>query len=35
MDYVIETQTVTATERLRVKLAPGGGVAVRFTPTEE
>ncbi len=35
MDYVIETQTVESSERLRVNLAPGGGVAVRFTPEAE
>ena len=30
--YVVETRTVTTTARLAVPLAPGGGLAVRFTP---
>ena len=34
VNYTIETQTVTADDRLRVRLAPGGGVAIRFQPTE-
>ena len=32
--YQIETRNVTSADRLRVPLAPGGGLAVRFTPSE-
>jgi alpha-glucosidase len=31
-DIVIEKQTVTAKTVLQLKLAPGGGQAIRFTP---
>jgi alpha-glucosidase len=31
-DLVTETRTVTAKDVLQLKLAPGGGQAIRFTP---
>ena len=31
-DLVVEAKTVTATDTLALKLAPGGGQAIRFTP---
>jgi len=34
VSYTIESQTVTADDRMRVRLAPGGGVAVRFQASE-
>lgn len=32
--YTIETRTVTAADRFGVRLAPGGGLAVRFAPAD-
>ena len=32
--YTVETRPVEASDRLRVPLAPGGGLAVRFAPAE-
>ena len=32
--YTIETRTVTAADRLGVRLAPSGGLAVRFAPAD-
>jgi alpha-glucosidase len=34
MDYVIESRRVSAGDRFTIDLAPGGGAAVRFVPTE-
>jgi alpha-glucosidase len=31
-DLVVEKRTVTAKDTLQLKLAPGGGQAIRFTP---
>jgi alpha-glucosidase len=31
-DLVIEKKTVTAGDTLQVRLAPGGGLAIRFSP---
>ncbi len=31
-DYVIETQTLNKNKRLEIRLAPGGGAAIRFRP---
>ena len=31
-DLVVERRTVTAGDRLALRLAPGGGAAVRFVP---
>ena len=31
-DLVIEQRTVSATDKLTLRLAPGGGQAIRFTP---
>jgi alpha-glucosidase len=33
-DLVIETKTVTAGDTLQLKLAPGGGQAIRLSPTK-
>jgi alpha-glucosidase len=33
--YTIERRTVTAADRLQLRLAPGGGQAIRFTPLDD
>lgn len=33
MSYIIDKKTIRSTEKLKIRLAPGGGCAIQFTPT--
>ena len=32
MSYVIDNKTIRSTEKLKIRLAPGGGCAIQLTP---